>query len=165
VQLLAVGVAEARFRSLVQHSSDLILVVSPSGELRFASPSAARVLRRNPERLLGGKLSDLVPAEDRDRLAEFLRAVAGTTDVSTPVECRFRLPDGSTRHAELLATDLAGDPTVRGLVLNVRDVSERKSLEQELTCQAFHDLLTGLANRRSRPVRTPRRSHDGTGRT
>ncbi|MDH5284582.1 MAG: EAL domain-containing protein, partial [Gemmatimonadota bacterium] len=147
VRLQAEAVAEARFRSLVQHSSDLILVVGPRGELRFASPSAARVLRCDPEGLVGGALADLVPAEDRERLAGFLGAVAGTTDVSTPIECRFRLPDGSTRHAELLATDLTADPTVRGLVLNVRDVSERKSLEQELTRQAFHDPLTGLANR------------------
>jgi len=147
VQLQAEAVAEARFRSLVQHSSDLILVVGPGGDLRFASPSAGRVLRRDPERLIGSRLADLVPVEDRERLAEFLAAVAGTADVSTPIECRFRLPDGSTRHAELLATDLSQDPTVRGLVLNVRDVSERKSLEQELTRQAFHDPLTGLANR------------------
>ena len=64
-----------------------------------------------------------------------------------PVEWRFRQSDGSWLHAELLATNLLDDQTVRGIVLNTRDVSERKRLEQQLTHQAFHDPLTGLANR------------------
>jgi diguanylate cyclase (GGDEF)-like protein len=63
------------------------------------------------------------------------------------VELRFRQPDGSWLHAEILATNLLGDSTVRGIVLNTRDVSERKRLEEQLTHQAFHDPLTGLANR------------------
>jgi diguanylate cyclase (GGDEF)-like protein len=63
------------------------------------------------------------------------------------VEWRFRQRDGSWRATEILATNLQGDPAVRGVVLNTRDVSERKRLEEQLTHQAFHDPLTGLANR------------------
>jgi diguanylate cyclase (GGDEF)-like protein len=67
--------------------------------------------------------------------------------VTGPVEWRFRQLDGSWLSAEILATNLTGDATVRGIVLNTRDVSERKRLEEQLTHQAFHDPLTGLANR------------------
>jgi diguanylate cyclase (GGDEF)-like protein len=63
------------------------------------------------------------------------------------VEWRFRQSDGSWLHAEILATNLLRDPSVKGVVLNTRDVSERRRLEEQLTHQAFHDPLTGLANR------------------
>jgi diguanylate cyclase (GGDEF)-like protein/PAS domain S-box-containing protein len=147
VRLLAEAGAEARFRSLVQNSSDVILVVRPDGTVKFASPSVARVLRRDPAALLDRPLVDLLDADDRDRAREFLREAARLYGVSAPVEWRFRLPDGSLLSAELLATNLVNDPTVHGVVLNGRDVSERKRLEKQLTHQAFHDPLTGLANR------------------
>ena len=147
VRLLAEAGAEARFRSLVQNSSDVILVVRPDGAIKFASPSVARVFRRDPAALLDRSLLDLLDGEDRDRAREFLRESARQEGVSAAVEYRFRLPDGSLLSAELIATNLSDDPTVRGLVLNGRDVSDRKRLEQQLTHQAFHDPLTGLANR------------------
>ncbi len=147
VRLLAEATAEARFRTLVQHSSDVILVVRPDGRIRYASPSVARVLRQEPNALQSQNLLDLVELEDREKAREFLREAAAHTGVSDPVEWRFRRPDGTLLQAELLATNLIADPTVRGLVLNGRDVSERKLLENELTHQAFHDPLTGLANR------------------
>jgi diguanylate cyclase (GGDEF)-like protein/PAS domain S-box-containing protein len=147
VRLLADSAAEARFRSLVQNSSDVILVVRADGSIRFASPSVARVLRQDPPALLGRTLTDLIDSDDRERAREFLRQAASTIAVSPPIELRSRQPDGSVLHAELLATNLLSDPTVRGVVLNGRDVSERKRLERELTHQAFHDPLTGLANR------------------
>jgi len=150
VRLLAETAArqnEARFRSLVQHSSDVILVVEADGRIQFVSPSAARVLRHDPERLLGAALPSLLVAGDRDRADEFLREAGRTTDLSAPIELGFRQPDGSALQTETIATNLVHDPTVRGIVLNIRDVSERKRLEQELVHQAFHDSLTGLANR------------------
>jgi diguanylate cyclase (GGDEF)-like protein/PAS domain S-box-containing protein len=147
VRLLTEAAAEARFRSLVQNSSDLIIVVRASGAVRFASPSVARVLGRQPGELQGRQFRELVDLEDRDAAAQFLAAAAQLTEVSAPSELRFRLPDGRIVQTELLATNLLEDPTVRGVVLNGRDVSERRQLEQQLKYQAFHDPLTGLANR------------------
>ncbi|MGI9039503.1 MAG: diguanylate cyclase domain-containing protein, partial [Gemmatimonadales bacterium] len=150
VRLLAETAAqknEARFRSLVQHSSDVIIVTKPDGTMRFVSPSATRVFGYIPAELTGQQVSDLLHPEDRDRAAIFVNDAARAPGVTGPVEWRFRQPDGSWLHAEILATNLLSDPTVRGLVLNTRDVSERKRLEQQLTHQAFHDPLTGLANR------------------
>jgi diguanylate cyclase (GGDEF)-like protein/PAS domain S-box-containing protein len=138
---------EARFRSLVQHSSDVILVTRTDGTIRFASPSAARVFGYDPAAMIRQPVPDLLHPEDRERAAAFFKDAATAPGVTGPVEWRFRQPDGSWLHAEILATNLLHDTTVKGIVLNTRDVSERKRLEEQLTHQAFHDPLTGLANR------------------
>jgi diguanylate cyclase (GGDEF)-like protein/PAS domain S-box-containing protein len=150
VRLLAETAAqqnEARFRSLVQNSSDVILVIKPNGTIRFVSPSVARVLRYDAGPLVGRLLTDLLDGEDRERARGYLRDASEAPGVSPPIEWRFRQPDGSSLHTEVVATNLLHDPTVRGIVLNTRDVSERKRLERQLLHQAFHDPLTGLANR------------------
>ena len=150
VRLLAETAArqnEARFRSLVQHSSDVILVVESSGTIQYVSPSASRVLRYEPERLLGLLVQSLLVVEDRERAFGFLRDACQSSSLPAPIEWGFRQPDGSALQTETIATNLIDDPTVRGIVLNIRDVSERQRLRDELLHQAFHDSLTGLANR------------------
>jgi diguanylate cyclase (GGDEF)-like protein/PAS domain S-box-containing protein len=150
VRLLADHAArqnEARFRSLVQHSSDVIIVTRADGTVRFVSPSAARVFGYDPSEMLRQTVTELLHPDDRDRAATFFRQAAEAPGVTGPVEWRFRQPDGSWLHAEILATNLLRDATVKGVVLNTRDVSERRRLEEQLTHQAFHDPLTGLANR------------------
>jgi diguanylate cyclase (GGDEF)-like protein/PAS domain S-box-containing protein len=138
---------EARFRSLVQHSSDVILIIQTDGTIRFVSPSATQVFGYDPATMLRQTVSELLHPDDRERAATFFRDAAKAPGVTGPVELRFRQPDGSWLHAEILATNLLRDASVKGIVLNTRDVSERKRLEEQLTHQAFHDPLTGLANR------------------
>jgi len=138
---------EARFRSLVQHSSDVIIVTRADGTVRFVSPSATRVFGYDPTAVLRQTVPELLHPDDRDRASRFFREAALAPGVSGPVEWRFRQADGSWLHAEILATNLLHDTSVKGVVLNTRDVSERRRLEEQLTHQAFHDPLTGLANR------------------
>jgi diguanylate cyclase (GGDEF)-like protein/PAS domain S-box-containing protein len=150
VRLLAEHAArqnEARFRSLVQHSSDVIIVIRPDATVRFVSPSATRVFGYDPAGMIRHSLTDLLHPEDRERATSFFRDATQTPGVTGPVEWRFRQPDGSWLNAEILATNLLHDSTVKGIVLNTRDVSERRRLEEQLIHQAFHDPLTGLANR------------------
>jgi diguanylate cyclase (GGDEF)-like protein len=97
--------------------------------------------------MLRQTVPELLHPDDRERAATFFRHAAQAPGVTGPVEWRFRQPDGSWLHAEILATNLLHDTTVKGVVLNTRDVSERRRLEEQLTHQAFHDPLTGLANR------------------
>jgi diguanylate cyclase (GGDEF)-like protein/PAS domain S-box-containing protein len=150
VRLLAEHAArqnEARFRSLVQHSSDVIVVTRADGTIRFVSPSATRVFGYDPQALIRQPVMDLLHPEDRDRAASFFRDATQAPGVTGPVEWRFRQSDGSWLNAEILATNLLLDSSVKGIVLNTRDVSERRRLEEQLIHQAFHDPLTGLANR------------------
>ncbi|HKH84127.1 MAG TPA: diguanylate cyclase, partial [Gemmatimonadales bacterium] len=150
VRLLAEHAArqnEARFRSLVQHSSDVIIVTRADGTVRFVSPSATRVFGYDPAAMMRQTVIELLHPDDRSRASTFFREAAQAPGVTGPVEWRFRQPDGSWLHAEILATNLLHDQSVKGVVLNTRDVSERRRLEEQLTHQAFHDPLTGLANR------------------
>jgi diguanylate cyclase (GGDEF)-like protein/PAS domain S-box-containing protein len=150
VRLLAVNTArqnEARFRSMVQNSSDVIFVIRPDSTVRFVSPSVTRVFGYDAGLLVGARLSDFVHPEDLAGVNSFLQDVAGHRGVTPPAEWRMRRPDGAWLHAETIGTNLLHDPDVLGIVLNARDVSERKQLERQLTHQAFHDPLTGLANR------------------
>ncbi|MBV9880400.1 MAG: diguanylate cyclase, partial [Gemmatirosa sp.] len=145
--------AEAHFRALVQHGSDVILVVDAEGVVREASPSVAHTLGRAPETLVGRALADLVVPADRAvvraDLAQMAAAAQRGARPSPSAPCEWRVPrgEGETRWLEVLCTNLLHDPAVRGIVVNGRDVSEHKALEAELTRQAHHDSLTGLVNR------------------
>jgi diguanylate cyclase (GGDEF)-like protein/PAS domain S-box-containing protein len=131
----------ARFRSLVKASTDLVLVFDDRG-CRYASESVARMSGREEHQLLYDGFAATVHDDDR-------AAVAATYARGEPSEVVFRMRNhlGEWRHIEAHVTDMRKEQHVRGVVLNGRDISERVALEEELTRQAFHDGLTGLANR------------------
>jgi|GEM_PF-133031 len=140
---------EARFRSLVQHSSDVIAVVDPTegATIRYISPSVTRVLGYATGSLDGRQLTALLHPEDVGRAERLLADAVVRTGATAPTEWRIRHQDGRWMFVEAVGTNLVHEPTVRGVVVNTRDITERKSLEAQLVHQAFHDPLTGLANR------------------
>jgi diguanylate cyclase (GGDEF)-like protein/PAS domain S-box-containing protein len=138
--------SEARFASLVKNSSDVVTVLQADSTIRYQSPSVKRVLGYEPEELMGTRLLALVHPEDVPRLTTLLAEVSGDRRPQ-PVEFRWQHHDGTWLHVESLWSDLSMDQNVGGIVLNTRDVSERKLFEEQLTHQAFHDAITGLANR------------------
>jgi diguanylate cyclase (GGDEF)-like protein/PAS domain S-box-containing protein len=137
----------ARFRSLVDNASDLITVVEPSATIRYQSPSLGRLVGLEPDRVIGNSYLDLIHPDDRSHLAAVLLEVSRSPDAVATAEYRIQHVDGSSRFLESIISSRMSDPSVRGLVLNSRDVSDRKTLEEELAHQAFHDSLTGLSNR------------------
>jgi diguanylate cyclase (GGDEF)-like protein/PAS domain S-box-containing protein len=137
--------SEARFTSLVQHASDVTMVVDADSRIRYASPSVERVLGATPAELEGTMLVEAVHPEDRASLLQFLTIDGDAT--TALAEYRMRHPDDRWLHVETIRTNLLSDENVRGIVLNTRDVSERKAFEEQLAHQAFHDSVTGLANR------------------
>ena len=139
--------SEARFRSLVQHASDVITITAADGTIHYQTPSGERIFGHGPADLVGTSLTALVHADDVPRVLAFLDEAAAQPGAARMAEWRWRHRDGSWRQVETIATNLLDDPTVGGLVLTSRDISERKALEEQLTHQAFHDPLTGLANR------------------
>jgi diguanylate cyclase (GGDEF)-like protein/PAS domain S-box-containing protein len=144
---LLIKQSEARFASLVQHSSDVVTVIETDTTIRYASPSAERVLGYAPEQLEGTRLADLLHPDDVARALSFLSSVTEGEGDTGLLEFKLRHADGSFLHTETLRTVLLHDPNVHGIVLNTRDIGERKAFEEQLSHQAFHDSITGLANR------------------
>jgi diguanylate cyclase (GGDEF)-like protein/PAS domain S-box-containing protein len=139
--------SEQRFHALVQHSSDVVTVVSPEADVLYQSESVQRVFGYPASMLTGRRLTKLLDPESGMRLAQALRQVAGRPYATTVLELAVRHRDGRTRQAEMTITNLLADPSVGGLVLNARDISERKELQEQLVHEAYHDALTQLANR------------------
>jgi diguanylate cyclase (GGDEF)-like protein/PAS domain S-box-containing protein len=138
---------EERFRSLVQNSSDVVTIAEVDSTIRYQSPSAGKVFGHDHEALIGTPLASLVASSEQVRFLSALREAAARPQSTVIAEFRIRDSSGDLRPAEITITNLLDDPNVAGLVLNTRDVGDQKRLEKELTYQAFHDSLTGLANR------------------
>ena len=139
--------SEARFRSLVAHSSDLITVLNADGIITYQSPSIERVLGYRVEEVEGSRFDALLGEHDRPLLAQLISVEGHGAGEAHTVECSVSHRDGTTLTFQIQHTDLLHDEHVRGIVLNSRDISERKAFEEQLAHQAFHDPVTKLANR------------------
>ena len=140
--------SEARLTTMIQNVSDVISVVSPvGGQFRYVSASARDVLGYDPSDLWGRSIFGLAHPGDASVLEPLLTDAGVVGGRAARVEMRMRCRDGSWRHTEVSGADLAEDPTLGGIVLTIRDVTERKGLEEQLRHQAFHDSLTELPNR------------------
>ena len=139
----AVEASEARFRSLVQHLTDMILVLEPDGTIAYASPSASTYIGIEAEDMIGRKpTTDWVLPEDFGALGEMflrLRAHPGAVETMT---ARFRRGDGEYRWVEMIAVNQLDDPAVRGIVTNSRDITER--VDADAAIRASEERLQAL---------------------
>ncbi|GAA3130474.1 hypothetical protein GCM10017687_52340 [Streptomyces echinatus] len=136
---------ENHFRSLVQGSSDVIMIAAPNGILRYVSPAAAGVYGRPAEELVGTELAGLIHPEDLGCVVHEVRrflAASPLEEATTRIECRFRSGEGGWLNVESTVNRHHG-----GLIFNSRDVTERVRLQAQLQHNAEHDPLTDLPNR------------------
>jgi diguanylate cyclase (GGDEF)-like protein/PAS domain S-box-containing protein len=138
---------EARFRSLVQNASDVVLVVGEDGTVEYHTPSAERLIDPAFLPLEGQALLELVHPEDRAVVDDLAAQAIGKPGSTPSAEWRLRWADGDWHFVEGRAKSVPDDPHLGGLILTLRSVNERKVLEDRLAYQAFHDPLTHLANR------------------
>jgi diguanylate cyclase (GGDEF)-like protein/PAS domain S-box-containing protein len=142
----AVRARERRLVALVENANDGILVIDVDGEIVFATPSFREYV--GSDGLAATKMTAVAHPDDLERVgAAWNRAVSAGEGSTLEVEARLLHRDGSWRHVWAKLTNRFGDPAVAGMVINISDVSERHEYEQQLTFQALHDALTGLANR------------------
>jgi diguanylate cyclase (GGDEF)-like protein/PAS domain S-box-containing protein len=137
-----------RVQSILQNSSDLVAILDADGRARTLTGRVEPIFGPGWEDAEPGTFLERVHLEDVAPLSAFLAAVASKpAGEQQEAEWRMRFADGSYRHLAGVATNLLEDERVGGLVLTARDVDDRKAFEEQLRHRAFHDALTGLANR------------------
>ncbi len=150
----ALQASERRFRALIERSWDGISLMDAAGILRFASSSATRILGYPPDELVGRNAFDLMHPDDLrrtlDLLAELLQQPGGTVSA----DFRYRHKDGSWRWLETVATNLLADPGVQAIVINTRDITDRKQAEEELRSanRTKDEFLATLAHELRNPL-------------
>ena len=121
--------SEAQLDTLLRHSRDVVAVLDPDGTLAYISPSAPQLFGYPYGSHLGTSVFDLVHPDDRDRAIEALAQRLRTTALRDPLEIRVSHADGTWHDLELVSGNLVDDPAVRGIVLNLRDITQRKRAE------------------------------------
>jgi two-component system, cell cycle sensor histidine kinase and response regulator CckA len=119
---------EEHYRSLIENSMDLISILNLDGTMRYVSPSHERLLGYPLEELVGKNVFSFMHAEDKPHV----QAALVNGNGGRPVECRVRHADGSWRVLESFSRDLSHIAGVSGMVVNARDITERKHLEEQL---------------------------------
>ncbi|MEG4116197.1 EAL domain-containing protein [Microcoleus sp. N9_B4] len=140
--------SEKRFRSLIENARDIIVILDEKGFCRYVSPSLERILGYPTGEVLGRSIFDLIHPDELLIVDQVFKGVMQMPKVSLGMaEYRVQHKDGSWCVLEAVATNLLNEPSVRGIVVNCHDVTERKMAEEQLLHDALHDALTELPNR------------------
>ena len=144
--------AEERFRLLVQNSSDIITVLTGDGTVLYQSPSIERLLGPRPADRVGRNVfvEPIVHPEDLPRKREFLDEAIRRSGVPVAAEFRLQHADGTWRYIEAVGQNLLADPSVKAIVANYRDITERRQAEERALraerLAAIGQMVAGLAH-------------------
>ncbi len=148
VRMLTEQRGHDRLAAMVEHSSDVVMLADQDGRVSYASPGLRATLGYDPESWAGRHLFDVVLSDERDvAVRQFDRLVEFGNGGTVEFEATLIHADGQRRKATVVAANLVGGAAVDGIVATFRDVTEQRNLERQLSHRAFHDELTGLANR------------------
>jgi PAS domain S-box-containing protein len=123
---------QRRYQALIENSSDIILVTETDGTIRYASPSITNVMGVDPDAVIGESCFDLVDEDDRRSLETGFETITEDPDATVRSEYRSTDADGNERVLEGVARNMLDNPYVEGIVVNAREITERKKREREL---------------------------------
>ena len=128
-------VIERRYRALLQNSSDMVAVMDAAGRLQYISPAVERLLNFQVEELVGREIFELIHPADIDSARQTFYDLAGRSGDTVRQEIRLRCADGQSVTTEIVARNLLSDEVLHGIVLNVRDLTERTRSRSQLQVQ------------------------------
>ena len=128
----ATRATEARFVSLVEQSSDVITIIEPNGKVLYESPSVERVFGYSVAEALGRKLGEFVHPDSRAEASDLIARLCKKPGMRGHLEFRLLHKDGQYVDVEAVMTNLLDDPNIRGIVINSRNIAERKQAEEAL---------------------------------
>jgi diguanylate cyclase (GGDEF)-like protein/PAS domain S-box-containing protein len=137
--------SEVYFRTLILSAGDVILIVDDDGRLRYGSPSAAGLF--GTDDLTGAALADLFLPAQRADVSRTLDEVRADATTDTAADWTVLGPGGTPAEVEVSIRNLRHEPSVNGIVLTLRDVTDRRRMQRELEERAYLDPLTGLGSR------------------
>ena len=151
------------FRLLLEHALDIITILSVDGTIRYESPAVLRTLGYEPHELEGRSAFRFMPDEDAQRVAALLEQLRVAPGATATLEFRFRHKDGSWRILEAIGRNMLDHPMLAGILINSRDVTERRRIEDELAGQRaarfqsdkladMGTLLAGVAHELNNPL-------------
>jgi len=132
----ALARSEQYAQQLVDHSRDLIMIIGADTKIRYASPAVERIIGYTPAERIGHSVFELVSPDDLPKVLSNFRESLAQGAADGTVEARTQHRDGSWRDLEIHATNLLHEPAIAGILLNTRDITERKLAEQKLASYA-----------------------------
>jgi PAS domain S-box-containing protein len=124
--------SEKKFRSLVQNGYEIISIIGPDGTYLYHSDSVYRLLGYRPEELIGLSAKDLVHPDDVAKVGSGMLQLQHVRYVNNGIPYRIKAADGSYKWFESTGSNMLHDPSIRGIVVNSRDITEKLLLQQEL---------------------------------
>jgi diguanylate cyclase (GGDEF)-like protein/PAS domain S-box-containing protein len=144
----ALRVSEAQFRALIENASDFIIIIDRGGIIRYVSPSIIRLMGVPEDEIVGTSGFSWVHPDDLENLIGIFQRRIEERGVGVPIEFRVRRADGSWRILEAIGNfDQLDSPSLGGVILNARDITDRREAENAVKRLAYSDPLTGLPNR------------------
>lgn len=139
--------SEERLSALLRNTSDIIAVVSTEGELKYISPALDRILGFSPQEVLNTSFLNLLNPNTKEEALQYLHDVMKQPHGEQRVEWQLQSRDGKWHTSEAYLTNLVEEPSVGGILISLRDITERIDFQEQLEYQAYHDPLTKLPNR------------------